>query len=76
MLEVAGFFFALDQEVVNIYFHSFPDQILKHEINQMLIGGPYVFEPKRHYSVIVGPLVSDKGGLLLIPGVHVNLIIP
>ena len=61
---------------VSIDLHRSPDMELEHFVHQPLIGCPCILQPEGHEPVVVGPLWSDKGCLLLIWGVRTDLVIP
>lgn len=46
-------FFALDDHVVDIYFHISPYLILEHLVHKALVGGSSVLKAKRHDFVTV-----------------------
>ena len=50
-------------------------QSRKHFVDETLIGSPGVFESKRHYSIAVQSPVGDETSVVLIGGVHRNLVI-
>ena len=75
MSDVVILLSTFDQVVINVHFHTFPDQIPKYVVNQALAGCPYVLETERHHLVVVGSLVDNEGCLLFITGVHTDLII-
>lgn len=66
---------AFHQHIINIYFHGLPNLLRKHLVHQSLIYGPYVFEAKRHYFIVVKFHVGDEGGVLLVKSVHLNLVV-
>ena len=39
------------------------------------IIGSYVFQPKRHHLIAIHPLSDHKGGLLLVAGVHPDMVV-
>ena len=66
----------LHQHVVNLDLQRSPDLELEHFVHQSLMGCPCVLQPEGHDPVAIGPLQSDKGCLLLIWGVHADMVVP
>ena len=40
-----------------------------------MVGRSCVFQSERHYPIAIGPLPCDERGLLLVVGVHANLVV-
>ena len=66
---------ALDQEVVDVNFHTSPDQTPEYVVDQELVGRPYVLELERYHPITVSSLVGNEGGLFFIAEVHTDLIV-
>ena len=65
----------LYQHVVYIYFHGCPYLPLEHPVHQSLVGSSCIFQSEGHYPVAIGPSPYDEGGLLLIAGIHADLVV-
>lgn len=57
---------AFDQHVIHVYLHVSADMILIDLIYQALIGRACILEPKEHDPIIIKPMISNKGSILLI----------
>jgi len=68
-------FLALDEHVVHIYLYIPPNLLTEHLVYQPLVCGSCVLQAEWHDPVIIEPLASDKGSLLLIFFCHLNLVI-
>jgi hypothetical protein len=65
-----------NQHVIHIYLHISPDMVSIHFVDQPLVGSFSILEFESHHLVAVQSPVGDKGSLLLINSMHVNLIVP
>ena len=61
-----GHQFALYHHVIYIDFNILTHLRLKHSGHHSLVGGPYVFQTKRHHLVVVVSNGSDKSCLFLV----------
>ena len=48
---------------------------LEHLVHQPLVGDSYVLQYEGHHSITVGSLPNDELGLLLVAGVHTDMIV-
>ena len=63
------------QHVIYIYLHRCPYFLLEHPVHQPMVGSSCVFQSERHYPVAIGPLPYNERGLLLVVGVHADLVV-
>ena len=63
------------QHVIYIYLHRCSDFLLEHLVHQPLVGGSCVLQSEEHHSITLGSLPSDEWGLLLVVGVHTDMIV-
>ena len=54
----------LDYHVINIGFHSHPQQVFKHIVNHLLISSPNIFQPKGQDIVAVHAFLGDERSFL------------
>lgn len=68
--------FGFDKHIINVYLYVDPDLICEHPVNQPLVSGSSVLQPKRHHIVTIQALVSYKARVLLVGRMHRDLIVP
>ena len=68
------YFLALNKDVINIDFYVAVNLVLEHFIDEMLICGTYIFSIKRHHIVTIQIFINYECSLVLILGIHLNLI--
>ena len=70
------FFLALNEHVIDIYFHVPPNLFAEHLVYQSLVCGPRILQSKGHDPVAVETLAGDQGCLFLIFLGHLYLVVP
>jgi hypothetical protein len=65
----------LDEHIVYIDPNRLPYHVLEHFGDHSLIGCSYIFQIKWHHLVAICPSWCDEGRLVLIGGIHWNLMI-
>ena len=65
----------LGDHIVYINLHGSSSQLLEYLVHQMLVSSPSILEAKLHHHLAVEALSSDEAGLILIGGVHHDLIV-
>ena len=67
--------FALDKHVIDVDFHISAYLVVKDGIDQPLVSGPGILQPKWQHTIMVGASVGDEGGVLLVRWVHQDLVV-
>ena len=67
---------ALDQHAINVDFHIEPNLIFEYLIDEALVSGFYIFQPKRYHFIVIQIFISCKRSLLHVFKYHSNLIVP
>jgi len=75
MLEVIRALYTFHQYIVDVYFHGAPDQVLEDFVNHSLESGPSILESEGHHFVAKDSPISDKGYLILVRRVQLDLIV-
>lgn len=66
---------ALDQHIVDVNFYCLFNLLGEHRVDEALICGSSILEPKWHYLVKIKTSVGGKRGMFLIQPVHGNLAV-
>ena len=66
----------LRDHVVHKHLHRLSYMFLKQLVHQTLVSGANILETERHYLVTVKVLPGDKTGLVLVGGMHHDLVVP
>ena len=53
VIQVCVFFPAFDEHIINIYLYVSSDFSTKHLVDQPLVSGSWILQPKRYYFVAV-----------------------
>ena len=75
VVQVSALFLTFDEHIVNVYLLVLSDLPTEHHVDQLLISGFCILQPKGHYFVTVKPLISDESSLLLVFFGHLDLVI-
>lgn len=59
-------FYTLDKHVIHINLHISFDLVLEDFVDQTLIGGPSILQPKRYHFVAIKPSFSNQDYIFLV----------
>ena len=66
VLSVLGILRIIDDHIINVHLHRFPNERLENFFYQPLVCDPCTLQPKRHNFVAIQPPIGYKGCLLLV----------
>ena len=67
---------AFDGDIINIAFDRLPEMIAEDHAHRPLVGCSGVLQSEGHYSVAVYPQRRSERSMLLVVGIHLDLIVP
>ena len=67
---------AFDGNVVNIAFHRLSEMVAEDHAHRPLVGCSGVLQSEGHHSVAVYPQWRSERSMLLVVGIHLNMIVP
>ena len=62
--------------IIYVHLHRSSYLLFEHLVHHTLVGGTCIFKTEGHYLVIVESLSGDETGLVLVGGMHHDLVVP